>query len=310
MHVDKVEEYSETKRNTQEKKNINQNMKGSTKMREINIEEIKNRIQTEQHLLTAFTLQRTNNKYLYMVFGDYEIETVKEKDMIYYETVGENEKLKFLSEKIEFPYPEFYGKKLEGYKLDLETDEISLIDCEDLGERWIGEPFTIYDVPSSACAAYTQEDSTCSIHYLEDSLKKILNSPVYEKTLMNEKEIPLRMLDSDMKVMQLLMATNKYLYYIHDDIYKMLKTDTLETDGYNYGAELGFDDSKENIESGEEKLIWIHPYEAKCQGLEKYIPRETDNGENKRFENIDYKKLSSNKNVEPQRAKENTIEQK
>lgn len=35
MHVDKVEEYSETKRNTQEKKNINQNMKGSTKMREI-----------------------------------------------------------------------------------------------------------------------------------------------------------------------------------------------------------------------------------------------------------------------------------
>lgn len=279
-------------------------------MGEINIEEIKNRIQTEQHLLTAFTLQRTNNKYLYMVFGDYEIETVKEKDMIYYETVGENEKLKFLSEKIEFPYPEFYGKKLEGYKLDLETDEISLIDCEDLGERWIGEPFTIYDVPSSACAAYTQEDSTCSVQYLEDGLKKILNSPVYEKTLMNGKEIPLRMLDSDMKVMQLLMATNKYLYYIHDDIYKMLKTDTLETDGYNYGAELGFDDSKENIESGEEKLIWIHPYEAKCQGLEKYIPRETDNGENKRFENIDYKRLSSNKNVESQRAKENTIEQK
>lgn len=277
-------------------------------MREINIEEIKNRIQTEQHLLTAFTLQRTNNKYLYMVFGDYEIDTVKEDDMIYYETVGENEKLKFLSEKLEFPYPEFYGKKLEGYKLDLETDEISLIDCEDLGERWIGESFTIYDVPSSACAAYTQEDSTCSIHYLEDSLKKILNSPVYEKTLMNGKEIPLRMLDSDMKVMQLLMATNKYLYYIHDDIYKMLKTDTLETDGYNYGAELGFDDSKENIESGEEKLIWIHPYEAKCQRLEKFISRETDNGENKRFENIDYKKLSSNKNVEPQRAKENTIE--
>lgn len=279
-------------------------------MREINIEEIKNRIQTEQHLLTAFTLQRTNNKYLYMVFGDYEIDTVKEDDMIYYETVGENEKLKFLSEKLEFPYPEFYGKKLEGYKLDLETDEISLIDCEDLGERWIGEPFTIYDVPSSACAAYTQEDSTCSIHYLEDSLKKILNSPVYEKALMNGKEIPLRMLDSDMKVMQLLMATNKYLYYIHDDIYKMLKTDTLETDGYNYGAELGFDDSKENIESGEEKLIWIHPYEAKCHGLEKFISRETDNGENKRFENINYKKLSSNKNVESQRTKENTIEQK
>ena len=75
-----------------------------------------------------------------MVFGDYEIETVKEKDMIYYETVGENEEL-------EFPYPEFYDKKLEGYKLDLTTNEISLIDYKDLGERWIGEPFTIYDVP-------------------------------------------------------------------------------------------------------------------------------------------------------------------
>lgn len=279
-------------------------------MREINIEEIKNRIQTEQHLLTAFTLQRTNNKYLYMVFGDYEIETVKEDDMIYYETVGENEKLKFLSEKLEFPYPEFYGKKLEGYKLDLETDEISLIDCEDLGERWIGESFTIYDVPSSACAAYTQEDSTCSVQYLEDGLKKILDSPVYEKALMNGKEIPLRMLNSDMDVMQLLMATNKYLYYEHDDIFKMINVDTLETVSDNYFAEEGFEDSKENIESGEEKLIWIHPYEAKCQGLEKYIPRETDNGENKRFENIDYKRLSSNKNVESQRAKENTIEQK
>lgn len=279
-------------------------------MREINIEEIKNRIQTEQHLLTAFTLQRTNNKYLYMVFGDYEIETVKEDDIIYYETVGENEKLKFLSEKLEFPYPEFYVKKLEGYKLDLETDEISLIDCEDLGERWIGEPFTIYDVPSYACAAYTQEDSTCSIQYLEDGLKKILDSPVYEKTLMNGKEIPLRMLNSDMDVMQLLMATNKYLYYEHDDIFKMINVDTLETVSDNYFAEEGFEDSKENIESGEEKLIWIHPYEAKCHGLEKFISRETDNGENKRFENIDYKKLSSNKNVESQRTKENTIEQK
>lgn len=310
MHVDKVEEYLETKRNTQEKKNINQNMKGSTKMREINIEEIKNRIQTEQHLLTAFTLQRTNNKYLYMVFGDYEIETVKEKDMIYYETVGENEKLKFLSEKIEFPYPEFYGKKLEGYKLDLETDEISLIDYEDLGERWIGEPFTIYDVPSSACAAYTQEDSTCSIQYLEDDLKKILDNPVYERKLMNGKEIPLRMLNSDMDVMQLLMATNKYLYYAHDDIFKMINVDTLETVSDNYFAEEGFEDSKENIESGEEKLIWIHPYEAKCHGLEKFISKETDNGKNKRFENIDYKKLSSNKNVESKRTKENTIEQK
>ncbi|MBN2950487.1 MAG: hypothetical protein JTJ21_07935 [Holdemanella sp.] len=280
-------------------------------MREINIEKIKDRIRTDQPLLTAFTLQRTNNKYLYMVFGDYEIDTVKEDDYIHYETVGENEKLKFLSEKLEFPYPEFYGKKLEGYKLDLETDEISLIDCEDLGERWIGEPFTIYDVPSSACAAYTQEDSTCSVQYLEDGLKKILDSPVYEKALMNGKEIPLRMLNSDMDVMQLLMATNKYLYmYEHDDIFKMINVDTLETVSDNYFAEEGFEDSKENIESGEEKLIWIHPYEAKCHGLEKFISRETDNGENKRFENIDYKKLSSNKNVESQRTKENTIEQK
>ena len=49
---------------------------------------------------------------------------------------------------------------------------------------------------------------------------------------------------------------------------------------------------------------------AETQELEKYISMETDNGENKRFENIDYKKLSNNKNVEPQRAKENTIEQK
>lgn len=272
-------------------------------MREINIEEIKNRIQTEQHLLTAFTLQRTNNKYLYMVFGDYEIDIVKENDYIHYET---DEK----TEKLEFPYPEFYDKKLGGYKLDLTTNEISLIDYKDLGERWIGEPFTIYDVPSSVCAAYTQKDSTCFIQYLEDGLKKILDSPVYEKALINGKEIPLRMLDSDMNVMQLLMATDRYLYYYHDDSYKMINANTLETVSDNYFAEVGFEDSKENIESGEEKLIWIHPYEAKCQGLEKYISRETDNGENKRFENIDYKKLSSNKNVEPQRAKENTIEQK
>ena len=285
-------------------------MKGSTKMREINIEEIKNRIQTEQHLLTAFTLQRTNNKYLYMVFGDYEIETVKEKDMIYYETVGENEKLKFLSEKIEFPYPEFYGKKLEGYKLDLETDEISLIDCEDLGERWIGEPFTIYDVPSSACAAYTQEDSTCSIHYLEDSLKKILDNPVYEKTLMNGKKIPLRMLNSDMDVMQLLMATDRYLYYYHDDSYKMINANTLETVSDNYFAEVGFEDSKENIENGEEKLIWIYPNGEKDHGLEEFVFKEINKDENQVHENIDYKKLSSNKNVESRRTKENTIEQK
>ena len=151
-------------------------------MREINIEEIKNRIQTEQHLLTAFTLQRTNNKYLYMVFGDYEIDIVKENDYIHYET---DEK----TEKLEFPYPEFYDKKLGGYKLDLTTNEISLIDYKDIGERWIGEPFTIYDVPSSVCAAYTQKNSTCFIQYLEDGLKKILDSPVYEKALINGLQI-------------------------------------------------------------------------------------------------------------------------
>lgn len=272
-------------------------------MREINIEEIKNRIQTEQHLLTAFTLQRTNNKYLYMVFGDYEIETVKEKDMIYYETVGENEEL-------EFPYPEFYDKKLEGYKLDLTTNEISLIDYKDLGERWIGEPFTIYDVPSSVCAAYTQKDSTCSIQYLEDGLKKILDNPVYEKTLMNGKKIPLRMLNSDMDVMQLLMATDRYLYYYHDDSYKMINANTLETVSDNYFAEVGFEDSKENIENGEEKLIWIYPNGEKDHGLEEFVFKEISKDENQVHENIDYKKLSSNKNVESQRTKENTIEQK
>ena len=272
-------------------------------MREINIEEIKDRIRTDQPLLTAFTLQRTNNKYLYMVFGDYEIDTVKENDYIHYETDGKTEEL-------EFPYPEFYDKKLEGYKLDLTTNEISLIDYKDLGERWIGEPFTIYDVPSSVCATYTQKDSTCSIQYLEDGLKKILDNPVYEKTLMNGKKIPLRMLNSDMDVMQLLMATDRYLYYYHDDSYKMINANTLETVSDNYFAEVGFEDSKENIENGEEKLIWIYPNGEKDHGLEEFVFKEISKDENQVHENIDYKKLSSNKNVESQRTKENIIEQK
>ena len=272
-------------------------------MREINIEEIKDRIRTDQPLLTVFTLQRTNNKYLYMVFGDYEIDTVKENDYIHYETDGKTEEL-------EFPYPEFYDKKLEGYKLDLTTNEISLIDYKDLGERWIGEPFTIYDVPSSVCAAYTQKDSTCSIQYLEDGLKKILDNPVYEKTLMNGKKIPLRMLNSDMDVMQLLMATDRYLYYYHDDSYKMINANTLETVSDNYFAEVGFEDSKENIENGEEKLIWIYPNGEKDHGLEEFVFKEINKDENQVHENIDYKKLSSNKNVESRRTKENTIEQK
>lgn len=272
-------------------------------MREINIEEIKREIQSDQHLLTAFTLRRDDDECLYMIYGDYEIDTVEEFDSIRVDCSNP-------SNKLTFPYPELYEKKLEGYKVNLTTKEISPIDYKDLGIRWVGEPFTIYDVALAACAAYTQKNEECSIHYLEENLKCALDSPVYEKAIMNGREIPLRMLNSDMEVMQLLMATDKYLYYSHDDFYMMVGADTLETISNNYFAEVGFEYSLEAIQNGEEKLIWIYPNGEKDHGIEKFISKDTDGCGNKSHENIDYKKLSNNKNVESQRTKENTIEQK
>ena len=280
-------------------------------MREVNLEKIESKIHSDQSLLMVFTTKNDDNKYLYMIFGDYEIDSVKKSDDIYYETVGENEELEFLCEELEFPYPKFYENKLEGYKLDLVTNEISIIDHEDLGRNWCGEPFTICDIPSSVCAAYTQKNSTCSIQYLDDGLKRILDCPVYEKTIMNEKEVPLRMLSNNMDVMQLLMATNRYLYYSCDDIYRMVNANTLETiSDINDFVEYKFEESKENFQNGKEKLMWIHPYEAKCHELEKFISTKIYDGENKRFENIDYKNLSSNNEVSLQKTHENTIDSK
>lgn len=147
-----------------------------------------------------------------------------------------------------------------------------------------------------AVSGILRQNKRFDFSYVNDQINDIVQDPFYKVETMGDYQIPMRVLDAYNDLYVAKLVTTKYIYYLHDcdDALKV------EFENIYYGNNY------------DEEEIWMDEYEkdAETQELEKYAPRETDNGENKRFENIDYKKLSNNKNVESQRTKKNTIEQK
>ena len=166
-----------------------------------------------------------------------------------------------------------------------------------------------------AVSGILQQNKHFDFNYVNDQINGIVQDPFYKVETMGDYQIPMRVLDAYNDLYEAKLVTTEYIYYTHDsDDALMVNLENRDIGARGEFAANAYDESFENIYYGNsyEEEIWMDEYEkdAKTQELEKYIPRETDNGENKRFENIDYKKLSSNKNVESQRTKENTIEQK
>lgn len=196
---------------------------------------------TNKKLLAAFIAEETKDNF--RIYGSYEIETGKELDLL---TEG--------VEMIEFKYPKFdcimATKGIKG------REEVYTPG----GETWAGRKYTPTDMIEFLLAALIRGDESYTAIDLDDGLQQVINSYTAEtETALTVKgrNIPKRMLTHDMyDLYQLLLVTDKYIYYGHDDSIIMLRTEDHTVVSDNCFAESGFLDSVENIKNGKEKLLY------------------------------------------------------
>lgn len=194
-----------------------------------------------ERLLATFVTEEI--KETFNVYGEYNIETGKEVNIL-------SENMEF----IEFKYPEFYyisatrvvNKKEESYSPK--------------GESWVGRKYTAEDMIQFLISALIKGDESYTKLYLDSGLEKIIAEYRKESEIaitVDDKDIPKRILTNDMNYLyQLMLVTDEFIYYSHENGMYMLSTDTHQVVSDNYFAEVGFWDSVENVKNGEEKLLW------------------------------------------------------
>lgn len=189
-------------------------------------------------LLCTFIL----NNETYNVYGEYDIETDKELDY----TTGEK------PEFAEYKYPDFYDITVKKVIDGKEEDYVVT------GETWAGRKYVSRDVIESVIAASIRGDDSVAIISLEDGLQKLVNE--YKSNVAINyltKDIPKKILSVNMySLYQLLLVTDKYIYYAHDGEFLMMNAESHEIISDNYFAEVGLNDSIEDVRSGAEMLMY------------------------------------------------------
>lgn len=183
------------------------------------------------HLLARFEVE--GHEYPYEVYGEYEKSEEKTLDNKMCPTLEfEHLTVKQIRNGESVPYvPE--GRSWSGHKYD-ETDMI----CGLLADMTVG-------------------GSAYKVHYLEEGLQKVVEFYVNDSSLkVDGKPVSSMILYAGTEVYELLLATDKYLYYGREDAFRMYTTSERELVSDNYFTEVGFADSIENIENGSETLLW------------------------------------------------------
>lgn len=189
-------------------------------------------------LLCTFIL----NNETYNVYGEYDIETDKELDY----TTGEK------PEFAEYKYPDFYDITIKKVIDGKEEDYVVT------GETWAGRKYVSRDVIESVIAASIRGDDSVAIISLEDGLQKLVNEYKSDVAINYlAKDIPKKILSVNMySLYQLLLVTDKYIYYAHDGEFLMMNAESHEIISDNYFAEVGLNDSIEDVRSGAEMLMY------------------------------------------------------
>lgn len=189
-------------------------------------------------LLCTFIL----NNETYNVYGEYDIETDKELDY----TTGEK------PEFAEYKYPDFYDITVKKVIDGKEEDYVVT------GETWAGRKYISRDVIESVIAASIRGDDSVTIISLEDGLQKLVNEYKSDVAISYlAKDIPKKILSVNMySLYQLLLVTDKYIYYAHDGEFLMMNAESHEIISDNYFAEVGLNDSIEDVRSGAEMLMY------------------------------------------------------
>ena len=194
-----------------------------------------------EKLLATFVAEEL--KETFNIYGEYEVSVGKEIDII-----------STASGFIEFNYPEFYY-----------TSATRVVDGKEetyipKGESWVGRKYTAEDMIQFLISALIKGDETYTKIYLDPGLEKIIEEYIKDSEIaiaVEGKDVPKRILTNSMYYLyQLMLVTNEYIYYSHENGMYMLSTDTHQVVSDNYFAEVGFWDSVENVRNGKEKLLW------------------------------------------------------
>ena len=155
---------------------------------------------------------------------------------------------------IDFKYPEFYNitatKTVDGKEEDYVPS----------GETWAGRKYTANDMVEFLISALIKGDETYTKIYIESGLQELINDYLADDKIaivVNGKKIPERIRTNTMYYLyQLILVTDAYIYYAHDDQMYMLSIEDHTVISDNYFAEVGYWDSVEDVKSGKEALLW------------------------------------------------------
>ena len=190
-------------------------------------------------LLATFNVVKLNETF--KVYGAYEIAIDEEFDL---QAAGNN--------RIMIKRPEFDNIKVTKLVNGKEEDYMPA------GCTWTGREYNALDVIESFVAALIRGDETYTKIFVDEGLQEVVEYYTTEiAATAKGKFIPARIFDGSLIYQyRLLMVTDAFIYYYNDDSFIMLNTEDHSIVSDNYFAEVGYNDSVENIRDGSETLIW------------------------------------------------------
>lgn len=137
------------------------------------------------------------------------------------------------------------------------------------GHSWSGHKYDEMDMICGLLTDMTVGGTVYKPIYLEEGLQKVVDFYTNDASLQVQgKPVSSMILYAGTDVYELLLATDEYLYYGRDDEFRMYTTLGRELVADNYFAEVGFDDSLENIKNGSETLLFGELPEEEEQSIE------------------------------------------
>lgn len=162
----------------------------------------------------------------------------------------------------EFCYPEFYNLELE------KKSEEGFYEPYTPGYiRWNGTKVEIEDMLNTAVNSFLFERNEISTLFLHNELRAWAK-PFQDNVALtvNGKKIPKKIFTNDLyNYMDLLLVTDKFIYYGYDSEILMFGTEEHELCSDNYFAEVGLTESYENIAIQTETCLFGAPEEKTFQ---------------------------------------------
>lgn len=136
---------------------------------------------------------------------------------------------------------------------------------EPVATAWAtGRKLTVYDATDDVINRMVRNQTEdFEVLYVREDIKEFVDNYRKNKALVfAEREIPYRIINNKyISAYELHLATDSFLYYMNCDEMIMLRTASGELVSDNYFAEVGYYESLEAIEKGEEKKLEFQTYE-------------------------------------------------